>query len=177
MQTDSKRTTKVLGALGVAAGLALGAAGIAAAATGSSSTPFAPRASQPPAAHDQNEQQDPARNGSVQAPEKAGADETAEGAALQTRAKITPDEAKQAALAAVPGTVNKVELDNENGTVVYSVEITGAGRTTDVKVDAGNGKVLAQDGGAEGGQRETDAEQPGNEKPATEEPAGAEASG
>ncbi len=61
-------------------------------------------------------------------------------------ATITPEEATTAALAAVPGTAGAAELDSENGYVVYSVPITGAGGTTvDVKVDAGSGAVLAQE--------------------------------
>ncbi|AKX94260.1 PepSY domain-containing protein [Neomoorella thermoacetica] len=71
--------------------------------------------------------------------------EAAESQALQARAKITADAAKSAALKAVPGTVKKVALDNENGNLVYSVEIQAASGSIDVKVDAGNGQVLAQD--------------------------------
>jgi len=69
-----------------------------------------------------------------------GMKEDAEGAALASQAKITADEAKNAALAANPGTsVTKVELDNENGALVYSVELNNG---SDAKVDAGNGTVL-----------------------------------
>ncbi|KYH33261.1 PepSY domain-containing protein [Neomoorella mulderi] len=71
--------------------------------------------------------------------------EAAESQALQARAKITADAAKSAALKAVPGTVKKVALDNENGNLVYSVEIQAASGSIDVKVDAGNGQVLTQD--------------------------------
>jgi len=71
--------------------------------------------------------------------------EAAESQALQAKARITADVAKDAALKVVPGTVKKVSLDNENGNVVYSVEIQAANGIVDVKVDAGNGKVLAQD--------------------------------
>jgi uncharacterized membrane protein YkoI len=175
MSMKSKSLTKVLGSLGVAAGLALGAAGIASAATGTSTTPKAPtRAVSTPAAPDKQDQQDPAGqqqqdpqlNGSVQATDQAGAGESSD-TALQALAKITPDQAKQAALAAVPGTVNKVDLGNENGTVVYDVEITANGTTTDVKVDAGNGKILGQDSGQDSGtdqgKSETGTEQSGAE--------------
>lgn len=72
-------------------------------------------------------------------------DDATEAANLQQLATITADQASQAAVAAVPGTVQKVELDNENGSVVYSVEIQTTGGAIDVKVDAGNGKVLAQE--------------------------------
>jgi hypothetical protein len=83
----------------------------------------------------------------------SGTDSEANDAALAGLAKISPDQAKAAALAAVPGTAGKVELENEDGNVVYGVEVTTAsGSTMDVKVDAGNGKVLSQeaDDGAEG---------------------------
>lgn len=44
------------------------------------------------------------------------------------------------------GTAGAAELDSENGYVVYSVPITGAdGTTVDVKIDAGNAAVLAQE--------------------------------
>ncbi len=68
-----------------------------------------------------------------------------ESKALAGMAKITADQAKEAALAQFPGaTVAKVELDNEDGNVVYSVQlIDKSGTSQDVKVDAGNGKVLA----------------------------------
>jgi uncharacterized membrane protein YkoI len=90
--------------------------------------------------------QDPGYKSSVTAPEQNGRNEAGESAALQSMAKITPDQARDAALAAVPGTADKVELDNENGNVVYSVRITDAsGKVTDEKVDAGNGSVLHHD--------------------------------
>jgi uncharacterized membrane protein YkoI len=167
----TKRFTKVMGALGLAAGLALGAAGIAAAATGTSSSPSAtPTTAQSETAPDQQNQQDPTLNGSVQASDPAGSGESSD-AALQPLAKITPEQAKQAALAAVPGTVNKVTLENENGSVVYGVEITAGGTVTDVKVDAGTGKVLAQDSGNDAGKGETGGQQAGTEKPETGESA------
>ena len=68
--------------------------------------------------------------------------EVAESARLQSLATITPEQAKSAALAQVPGTVQKVELENEDGNVVYGIEIKTAGGERDVKVDAGNGSVL-----------------------------------
>jgi len=58
-------------------------------------------------------------------------------------AKISLDSAVQAALHAVPGKVLKAELENENGYLVYGIEIAKAdSQIADVKVDAGNGKVL-----------------------------------
>lgn len=81
-------------------------------------------------------------------------DDAAEAGTLAQIATISADQASQAALAAVPGTVDKVELDNENGSVVYSVEIRTDAGLIDVKVDAGTGAILAQeadDGESEAG--------------------------
>jgi uncharacterized membrane protein YkoI len=98
------------------------------------------------------ESNNPSYVGSVPAPadnqpdnQGTAAAETQETAALQSLATVTSSQADQAGLAAVPGTVQQTQLENENGSVVYSVQIKGAdGTVTDVKVDAGNGKVLAQ---------------------------------
>jgi Peptidase propeptide and YPEB domain len=68
-------------------------------------------------------------------------------------AKVTEAKAKDAALAAVPGTVVRSEIENENGCGVYSVEIKAAdGKVHDVKVDAGTGAVVHQDVGDQAGQ-------------------------
>ena len=166
MDKDTKRLTQILGAVGIAAGLGLGAAGLASAATASSPTDAAkPTSSHATAstAETGTDQQDPQLNGSVTVPETKSGDDNAEAAVLQAAAKITPEQAKQAALAALPGTVNLVELDNENGSVVYSVEITANGATTDVKVDAGNAKVLARESDQGDGQYDTGGDKAGNE--------------
>ncbi len=64
-------------------------------------------------------------------------------AAFAGMAKISLDSAVNAAMQAVPGKALKVELENENGHLVYGVEIAKADKqVVDVKVDAGNGKVL-----------------------------------
>lgn len=69
-----------------------------------------------------------------------GMSEADEAAALAGQATVTPEEAEAAALSANPGTTAvTVELDNENGALVYSVELDSG---LDVKVDAGNGTVL-----------------------------------
>jgi uncharacterized membrane protein YkoI len=89
---------------------------------------------------DADDVQEPQLRGSIAVPEGQdnGLSEADEAAALAPLAKITADEASAAAQAEVPGDVQKVELDNENGSLVYSVEIGGK----DVKVDAGTGAVL-----------------------------------
>jgi uncharacterized membrane protein YkoI len=76
-----------------------------------------------------------------------GISEADEAEALSGLATTTPEQAKAAALEAHPGTsVVKVELDNENGALVYSVELDNG---MDVKVDAGNGAVLYVDSGGD----------------------------
>ncbi|BCL39126.1 PepSY domain-containing protein [Nostoc sp. MS1] len=64
--------------------------------------------------------------------------EQQEAAKLQPLAKITAKQAQQLAEASVGGKAKSVKLENENGSLVYSVKIG----QQDVKVDAGNGKVL-----------------------------------
>ena len=102
------------------------------------------------------EDESPSYTSSIVAPHPAddgsetADDEAAEAAALADLATITADQAQAAALAAVPGTVIQVELDNENGSVVYSVEVDTGNGIIDVKVDAGNGTVLHQDADDEG---------------------------
>jgi uncharacterized membrane protein YkoI len=152
-----------LAAAGVLAAIALGGGASIAAASGPASTA--------PATADQQqsdgeqadgadggpgsaeEVEDPAFTGSVPAPtetEQPDGRETPdsegqEQAALQDLATVSQQQAEQAALAAVPGTVAETDLDAENGFVVYSVEVNGAdGTVTEVVVDAGNGQVLAQ---------------------------------
>jgi uncharacterized membrane protein YkoI len=69
-------------------------------------------------------------------------------AALAALAKIPLATALKAALAAVPGSVIKAELEVEDGNLQYSFEIVGADKkVTEVEIDAGNGKVLDIDKG------------------------------
>lgn len=72
--------------------------------------------------------------------------DAAEQAALLKLAGVDVDAAaaRAAALAEVPGTAHSVELGNEDGNVVWTVQvIDGAGMKTTVFVDAGTAKVLA----------------------------------
>ncbi len=66
------------------------------------------------------------------------AEENLEDAKLQSLAKITAQQAKQAAETSVGGTASSVKLEDENGSLVYAVAIG----KQEVKVDPGNGKVL-----------------------------------
>lgn len=70
------------------------------------------------------------------------AEEAAESAQLAALALISADQARAAALARFPGTAEGAELENEDGNLVYSVEVRKDGSEVDVKVDAGNGKIL-----------------------------------
>ncbi len=93
--------------------------------------------------------QNPSYTGSVTVDQAAtaGMSEADEAAALQGKATLSAANAEAAALAANPGaTVVKTELDNENGALVYSVELSSG---ADVKVDAGNGAILFTDSGAD----------------------------
>ncbi|HHB75097.1 MAG TPA: peptidase M4 [Desulfobulbus sp.] len=61
-------------------------------------------------------------------------------------AQITLEQAKDAALSNVQGEVLKIQLEDEDGFLVYGVEIVAPDKSiSDVKVDAGNGKVLRVD--------------------------------
>jgi hypothetical protein len=61
-----------------------------------------------------------------------------------TLTKLTSYQAVQIALDAVPGKVLKTVLENENGFLVYGVEVVTPDKAImDIKVDAGSGKVLA----------------------------------
>jgi len=61
-------------------------------------------------------------------------------------ARISSVRAEQTALAAVRGKVLKMELENEDGLLVYSVEVVTPSKTImDVMVNAGSGKVLAME--------------------------------
>ena len=72
-------------------------------------------------------------------------------AELAKQAKITEDEAINAALEKVPGTVNKVELEDENGTIVYEIEVLSTdGTEQEVKVDAQTSDVIKVEANDEG---------------------------
>lgn len=74
------------------------------------------------------------------------AKEQQEDAKLQPLAKITPEQAKIAAETSTGAKASSVKLENENGNLVYAVAF---GQQQEVKVDAGNGKVLYTESGQE----------------------------
>ena len=95
---------------------------------------------QMPTATQQQETQDPSYHGSIAIDNAKyeGKNEQDESAALAGKAKITAEQAKQAAESKVGGTASDIKLDNENGSLVYEVKVG----KQEVKVDAGNGTVL-----------------------------------
>lgn len=85
--------------------------------------------------HDETE----IRNGTIRIEKQSEAE-------FPSMAKISMDQAVQQALASVPGRVLKTELEDENGFLVYGIEVVTADKDVmDVKVDAGSGKVLAME--------------------------------
>ncbi|SEC58528.1 Peptidase propeptide and YPEB domain-containing protein [Paenibacillus sp. GP183] len=65
---------------------------------------------------------------------------------LQKQAKITKEQSTTIATAQVHGTVKDVQLEDENGTAVYNVQIQDSnGKITEVKVDAATGKITKQE--------------------------------
>ena len=75
---------------------------------------------------------------------KAGATPTSrldDGKSLLPRAKITEQQAIAAAQRAASGALNEVDLEYVAGRLVFNVDVGAA----DVKVDAGDGRVVAVD--------------------------------
>jgi uncharacterized membrane protein YkoI len=83
------------------------------------------------------------------------ANEANEGAKLQSLAKISASQAQQTAEAAQGNKASSTQLENEDGNLVYAVNIG----QNEVKVDAGNGKILYTDNTAKDGS-ETEGSRP-----------------
>jgi hypothetical protein len=66
------------------------------------------------------------------------AEEQQESVKLQSLAKVTAQQAQRSAEASLGSQASSVKLENEDGNVVYAVTIG----QKEVKVDAGNGRVL-----------------------------------
>ncbi|MFI6964797.1 PepSY domain-containing protein [Streptomyces sp. NPDC050255] len=66
-------------------------------------------------------------------------------AAGSSTARVSAGEAAASAVRAVPGSVTEAELDDEDGALVWELDVYGSDRVWhDVTVDAGNGKVLGK---------------------------------
>ncbi|KAA2283105.1 PepSY domain-containing protein [Candidatus Nitrosocosmicus agrestis] len=86
---------------------------------------------------------------------------------LKSAAKITNDEAIQIALKNVSGQqsdVKGVELENENGNIIYSINVVQGNESKDVKVGALNGHILeVENGDLEGEDNSDDSNEEGND--------------
>ena len=57
-------------------------------------------------------------------------------------AKITIEQAQEIALKNVAGTIKDSKLEDENGNIVYNIDIVKDNTETEVKIDPSNGNVL-----------------------------------
>ena len=78
---------------------------------------------------------------------ESGTNEANEGEKLQLLAKISASQAQQTAEAAQGKKASSTKLENEDGNLVYAVNIG----QNEVKVDAGNGRILYTDNTAKEG--------------------------
>ncbi|MFJ5624187.1 PepSY domain-containing protein [Peribacillus loiseleuriae] len=81
-----------------------------------------------------------------------------EQAKLQKEASITQDEATKTVLDQYQGgTVKQVELEDEDGSVIYGVDVVSKdGKNYDVKVDAKTGKITKSENDNENGDEAED---------------------
>ncbi|MFF2450834.1 PepSY domain-containing protein [Neobacillus sp. NPDC058068] len=85
-------------------------------------------------------------NAPVEKSQEKEVSDASEQATLKKQAKITEADAIKIALAKVPGTNNGTELENEDGKVVYGVEVKDSkNNLSDVKVDAVTGTIIKID--------------------------------
>jgi len=83
--------------------------------------------------------------------------------AANTKTAITEEQAKKTALDSVKGgTFVSIELEDEDGVIVYGVEIQAGTTTNDVKVDANTGTILKTDQGNDNTEKK-DAEEATND--------------
>jgi uncharacterized membrane protein YkoI len=111
-----KRTAKILSAVTFVTALAAGTA----LATGAISLP------------------DEVKSASIKLPR--GVESQAE---FAQHARVTQQQAEAAALAVMPGQVVKAKLDDEDGYLVWQIDVKHPKGVTEIAVDAGNAKALA----------------------------------
>ncbi len=80
-------------------------------------------------------------------------------AAALAQAKISLTQAIAAAEQKVSGKAVRAELEDENGTLVYGVEVVNGAKSTDVKVDIATGGILS----AQADQADHEGDENGNE--------------
>lgn len=145
MRTSRKVTTG-LAAVAVATGVALGTG--SALGSGSSddedNPSFTSSVTGPVEAAESEDESEANEGTEDEAAEKAAED--AEQKTLLSLARVDASAARTAALATARGSVTETKLENEDGNVVWKVEIRdGAGLETTVYVDAGNARVLLKE--------------------------------
>lgn len=102
----------------------------------------------PPEVSGQNERGEAEEGGQEGKEDESGNEDQSEASEQQqliALAKITIEQSITAARANVAGTVSSASLDDEDGNLVFSVLISTPAGLHDVKVDAGNGRVLFVD--------------------------------
>lgn len=122
--------------LGIGLVTALGAGGVALVANAEGDSPASARIAQAVDSEANEGPEDEANEGPENEAEEGN--EAEEMSQYQALATVTPEQAQQTAEAAQGGTATKVELDEEDGSLVYEVEFANA----EVLVDAGNGEIL-----------------------------------
>lgn len=137
--------TRKIALTGLAAvGVLAGSAGIANAVT-SPSNPSVHSTATPAPATDPGSDST-GYTSSVKVPASLQLDSKSEAAAdatLANLAKIDLGQATTAATKSVPGKAIEAGLDDEDGNLVYGVDVVTDKGTVEVIVDAGNGKILA----------------------------------
>ncbi len=99
-----------------------------------------------------NNKQEPKYTSSIRVPDTGQEmDDGTEAKQLASLATINSDQAKAAAEKNAGGSASSVKLEEENGNIVYAVTVG----TKEVKVDAGNGNVLATEAVEAGDSKET----------------------
>ena len=101
-----------------------------------------------------NSKQEPSFTSSIRTHAEAKGqevDDVTETKQLASLVKISSDQAKTAAEAQVGGKATSIKLESDDGNVVYAVTVG----TKEVKVDAGNGKILSTETAEAGDSNET----------------------
>jgi uncharacterized membrane protein YkoI len=68
--------------------------------------------------------------------------------AMVAKTRLSSNQAADIAIQALPGKVVETRLDEENGYLIWDIEVIGdTGQLTQLKIDAGNGHLLAMESG------------------------------
>ena len=85
--------------------------------------------------------------------------------AMARASRLSASQASEIAEKAIPGKVVETRLDNENGFLVWETSVVGAnGDETQLKIDAGNGRLLAIESGEKGSDETADDREQGDEE-------------